>query len=312
MGREMVDSNTKQAYFPEGAIIIENNRGTAPGCILEEGGKIIIMLPGPPAEMQPMLDNIVIPYLREKSGYKTISKYLKVFGIGESQLEKGILDLIDTQDTVTIATYAKQGLVTIRLTSKSKTSEEGYKNIILVEQEIDKRLKDQLYSTKDEELEFVTADLLIKNNITLALAESCTGGMISSKITGVPGISKVFKKGIISYSNQSKIDELGVSTKTLEKFGDVSEETAMEMAVGIRKSAKTDLGLSVTGYAGPEAGEGGKPVGLVYIALSDKDGCHCKELKLSGGRERIRNMSTLYAFDIIRRYLLGETGEYIN
>jgi nicotinamide-nucleotide amidase len=303
MKRKMTDNNIKQAYLPEGCIVITNNNGTAPGCIVERNGKIVVMLPGPPKEMKPMLDDTVIPYLDQKSGYKTVSKYLRVFGIGESMLEDTIMDLVDTQKEVTIATYAKEGQVTVRLTSKSKTYEEAMMNIRPLEEEIKNRLKDKLYSTEDEELEYVASKMLIENGITVSIAESCTGGMVSSRLTDVPGISKVFNRGIVSYSNESKVENLGVSPETLEKFGAVSRETAIEMAEGIRRVAQTDLGISVTGIAGPDGGTDEKPVGLVYVALADKSGCDCKELRLAGSRDKIRNMAALNVFDMIRRYV---------
>ncbi|HQA56310.1 MAG TPA: competence/damage-inducible protein A [Acetivibrio sp.] len=305
MKREMTDNNIKQAYLPEGCTVIENNNGTAPGCIVEKDAKIVVMLPGPPKEMKPMLDDTVIPYLEQKSGYKTVSKYLRVFGIGESQLEDRIMDLVDAQKEVTIATYAKEGQVTVRLTTKCKTYEEAIFKIKPVEEEIAGRLGDNLYSTEDEELEYVASKLLIEHGITISLAESCTGGMIASRLTDVPGISKVFNRGIVSYSNEAKMENLSVSPETLEKYGAVSRQTAIEMAEGVRKTAKTDLGISVTGIAGPDGGTDQKPVGLVYVALADKSGCDCRELRLTGNRDRIRNMTTLYVFDMIRRYVLG-------
>ena len=305
MKREMTDNNIKQAYLPEGCTVIENNNGTAPGCIVEKDAKIVVMLPGPPKEMKPMLDDTVIPYLEQKSGYKTVSKYLRVFGIGESQLEDRIMDLVDAQKEVTIATYAKEGQVTVRLTTKCKTYEEAIFKIKPGEEELAGRLGDNLYSSEYEELYYGASKLLIEHGITISLAESCTGGMIASRLTDVPGISKVFNRGIVSYSNEAKMENLSVSPETLEKYGAVSRQTAIEMAEGVRKTAKTDLGISVTGIAGPDGGTDQKPVGLVYVALADKSGCDCRELRLTGNRDRIRNMTTLYVFDMIRRYVLG-------
>ena len=304
--RKMTDNNKKQAYLPEDSIIIENNNGTAPGCIMENDNKIIIMLPGPPSEMMPMFEDTVIPYLINKCGHKIVSKYLRAFGIGESQLEDTIMDLIDVQDKVTIATYAKEGEVTIRLTSKALTQEDAIREIEPYEKEIITRLKGAVYSTENEELEEVAAKLLMEKNISVSFAESCTGGLISYKLTKVPGISKVFKCTVVSYSNESKIKSLGVKGDTIEKYGEVSRETAVEMAEGIRKIAGTDIGVAVTGIAGPEGGTAEKPVGLVYLALSDKSGTQWKELKLWGGREKIRNMTSLFAFNLIRELLIDK------
>ena len=159
-----------------------------------------------------------------------------------------------------------------------------------------------MYSTADEELEEVLARILLEKNITVSLAESCTGGLISAKITNVSGVSKVFDRAVVSYSNEAKMEELGVNPETLKKYNAVSRETAMEMAEGIRKASRTKLGLSVTGIAGPDGGTEEKPVGLVYLALSDESGTISKELRLWGSREKIRNMTSLYALDLIRRY----------
>ena len=301
LNRPMTDNNVKQAYLPEGSTIIENNNGTAPGCIIEKEGKIVVMLPGPPSEMQPMFNDTVVPYLEQKCGYKIVSKYLRVFGVGESQLEDRIMDLIEKQDKVTIATYAKEGEVTIRVTSRVKTYEEGLREIEPFEQEIIKRLEGAVYSTENEELEEVVAKRLMEKNLTISFAESCTGGLISYKMTRVPGISQVFNRAVVSYSNESKMENLGVRAETLEKYGAVSKETAIEMADGVRKASKTNMGLSVTGIAGPDGGTEDKPVGLVFVALSTEEGTICKELKLFGKRERIRNMTSLYALDLIRK-----------
>ncbi|ABN52284.1 MAG TPA: competence/damage-inducible protein A [Hungateiclostridium thermocellum] len=308
INRKMTDNNVKQAYLPEGCTVVENNSGTAPGCIIEDKGKIVVMLPGPPPEMMPMLDDTVIPYLAEKSGYRIVSKYLRVFGIGESQLEEMIMDLVDKQDRVTIATYAKDGQVTVRLTTKARTEEEGFREILPLQNEIASRLKEALYSTEDEELEYVAAKMLIDNNITIATAESCTGGLISARLTDVPGISKVFNRGIVSYSNEAKMENLGVKPETLEKYGAVSSRTAMEMAEGVRKIASTDIGLAVTGIAGPDGGTDEKPVGLVYVALAHSLGTEVRELRLAGNRNRIRNLTVLNAFDMVRRYVMKLKG----
>jgi len=305
LGREMTDNNAKQAYFPEDSIIIENNKGTAPGCIIESENKVVIILPGPPREMQSMFDESVVPYLQKNSGYKIVSKYLRIFGIGESTLEEMIMDLVDKQEDVTIATYAKMGEVTVRLTCKSKLSEEGFNKICPFEEEIIKRLGSYVYSTENENLEKVVARMLLDNNLTIAIAESCTGGLICSKLVSVSGISKAFNRGIVSYSNDSKIEDLGVNKDTIKNFGAVSKETAIEMAEGIQKLAGSDIGVSITGIAGPGGGTAKKPVGLMYIALAYKGNTVYKKLNLSGDRERIINVASLHTFDLIRRQIGG-------
>ncbi len=302
--RNMTDNNIKQAYLPENCIVIKNSIGTAPGCIIEKDGKVVIMLPGPPSEMKPMFEESVIPYFAGRSDCKLVSKFIKIFGIGESAMEELIMDLVENQSNPTIAPYAKEGEVMLRLTARCEKGCNGEDIIKPVEDEIKRRLGDYIYSTDNKSLDEVAAELLLQKNVTIATAESCTGGMISGRLTEIPGISKVFNRGIVSYSNEAKMENLGVKRETLEKYGAVSRETAIEMAEGIRNVAGTDLGLSVTGIAGPGGGTEKKPVGLVYVALADKSGVNVKELRLFGDRGKIRRITCLHAFDMIRRKLL--------
>ncbi|MCX7711062.1 MAG: competence/damage-inducible protein A [Clostridia bacterium] len=311
INRPMAQNNVKQAYLPEDSIIIPNNNGTAPGCIIENGGKVIIMLPGPPSEMRPMLEDTVIPYFESKSPYKLVSKYIRIFGIGESSMEEKIIDLIEKQTNPTIAPYAKEGEVTLRVTARYEKDKENDDLITPVIEEIKSRLGDTVYSLENKNLEEVVGELLINKNVSISFAESCTGGLVSSKLTNIAGISQVFNRSVVSYSNQAKMENLGVKKETLEKFGAVSKETAVEMAAGIRNAADTDIGVSITGIAGPGGGTDEKPVGLVYIALADKSGVRHKELRLWGNRERIRNVTCLHVFDMIRRWVLGN-GEELN
>lgn len=303
--RPVTENNIKQAYLPEGSIIIKNKNGTAPGCIIESGDKIVIMLPGPPSEMRPMFDDTVMPYLWDKTDVKLVSKYVKVFGIGESQVEDTIMDLVDNQSNPTIAPYAKEGQVMLRITARVNRGEQADELIDPVICEIRKRLGDAVYSTENKELEEVVADMLMENKLTISVAESCTGGLISKKLTDIPGISRVFMGGIVSYSNNLKESFLGVKAETLQKYGAVSSATAIEMANGIRERSGTDLGLAVTGIAGPDGGTPEKPVGLVYIALASKEGTHANEFRLWGDRNRIRNVASLHALDMVRRYIMN-------
>lgn len=307
LNRKMTQNNVKQAYLPERSYIIRNSNGTAPGCIIEEGGKTVVMLPGPPSEMRPMFEESVIPYLTEKSDFRLESRFLRIFGIGESAMESMILDLIDSQTNPTIAPYAKDGEVTLRLTAKYPKDGSHEDIISPVEAEIRKRLGNNVYSSENKNMEEVAAELLMKTGTTIALAESCTGGLVSAKLTDIPGISAVFDRGVVTYSNASKMQMLGVKQETLEKFGAVSEQTAVEMAEGVRRISGTDLGVSITGIAGPDGGTAEKPVGLVYAALAYKGGVTCKELRLWGNRSRIRNVTTLHVFDMIRRYFMKNT-----
>jgi nicotinamide-nucleotide amidase len=301
----MTENNIKQAYLPENSMIIRNSNGTAPGCIIEEGGKVVVMLPGPPSEMKPMFEETVIPYFEKLSAYKLVSRYVRIFGIGESAVEDRLMDLIDNQTNPTIAPYAKEGEVTLRVTARYDRDGKSEDIIEPVVNEIKNRLGIAVYSAEDRNLEEVAADLLVENKKTISIAESCTGGLISSRLTDIPGISRVFDRAIISYSNESKINNLGVSEATLEKHGAVSAETACEMAEGVRRMSETDIGVSITGIAGPDGGTEEKPVGLVFIALSSEKGTRSKELRLWGSRARIRNVTALYVFDMIRQHLLS-------
>jgi len=303
--RPMTENNIKQAYMPEGSIIIRNNNGTAPGCIIEERDNIVIMLPGPPSEMKAMFEETVIPYLDERSESMIVSRFLRIFGIGESAMEEAIKDLIEDQSNPTLASYVKEGEIALRITARYPKDNTAEDIITPVEEEIKKRLGIKVYSSDNKGLDEVVAEMLLQTDATISIAESCTGGLISARLTEIPGISRIFNRGIISYSNQSKMENLNVKHKTLERFGAVSRETAIEMAAGIRKISGTDLGLAVTGIAGPDGGTPEKPVGLVYIALSHKDEVECKELRLWGARNRIRNVTSLHAFDMIRRKLIN-------
>lgn len=303
--RPMTENNLKQAYIPENSIIIKNSNGTAPGCIIEEGEKTVIMLPGPPSEMKPMFEQTVMPFLRSKSSNKLKSVYMRIFGIGESAMEDKIQDIVDSQDNPTIAPYAKEGEVTLRITAKYSQDEDPDAILKPIIEEISKRLGDTVYSLENKDLHVVVTEMLIDRNITIAVAESCTGGLICSKITEVPGCSKIFLQGEITYSNQSKQVELSVCEKTILHYGAVSHQTAKEMASGMKNKAGTDIAVAVTGIAGPDGATPDKPVGLVYIALAHSKGVDCKELKLWGDRNRIRNVTCLYVFDMIRKHLLN-------
>lgn len=306
INRNMTQNNIKQAYLPEDCIVIPNNNGTAPGCIIEKDEKCIVLLPGPPSEMKPMFEATVVPYFESKSPYKLVSKYIRIFGIGESAMEEKIIDIIEKQTNPTIAPYAKEGEVTLRITARYDKADDSKDLISPVIEEIKKRLGNAVYSLEDKNLAVVVGEMLIERNVSVSFAESCTGGLVSSKITDVPEISKVFNRSVVSYSNEAKMENLGVKEDTLERYGAVSKETASEMAAGIRNLSKTDIGVSITGIAGPGGGTEEKPVGLVYIAIADKDKVLHKELRLWGNRERIRNVTSLHVFDMIRHWLLDE------
>jgi nicotinamide-nucleotide amidase len=304
MQREMPENNKKQALVPEGAITIPNESGTAPGIILQTGEKIIILLPGPPNEMEPMLNKFVIPFLRKRLSNEVIkSRVLRFIGIGESSLEQKILDILKKQTNPTVAPLAKQGEVTLRITAKAKSEKDANELIEPIIQAIKERVGEYIYSYDNDPMEAVVGRMLIERRCTISIAESCTGGYLSHLLTNIPGISAVFDRGIISYSNKSKTEILNVPAEILKQKGAVSQETAISMASWIRKLSGTDLGVAITGIAGPDGGTPLKPVGLVFIALSTDSGDLCEKYLFNGNREAIKRRSALAALDLIRRYL---------
>jgi len=303
--RRMMVNNIKQADIPEGCTIIPNHNGTAPGCIIEKDGKTVIMLPGPPKEMIPMFEETVSPFFERKTGQVIGSRMLKVFGIGESEMEMKILDLIEAQSNPTIAPYVNMGEVVIRVTARSKDYDEAMKMIDPVIEKIKERLGSNLYAFDGESLEEIVVQLLIERNISISTAESCTGGMLASKLVNVPGVSKVFTNGFITYSNQSKTDILGVSPDTISTFGAVSKETAVEMVKGLVKKTATRAGIAITGIAGPDGGTPEKPVGTVWIAVMLDGEIEAGLFRQNGDRERVRHMACLNALNMLRKKILG-------
>lgn len=301
-GRNLTKNNEKQAYLPEGSIVIENNNGTAPGCIIEDSGKAAIMLPGPPREMVPMFMDTVLPYLKEKSGTVLYSRVLRLFGIGESRAASMCDDLIKNQTNPTIAPYAKEGEVTFRVTASADNVENAKAMVDTTCKAMYDRLGEYIYGEGDDNnLETVVVNKLAEKGLTVSTAESCTGGLIGKMLTEVSGASSCYGFGFVTYANEAKMQLLGVKSETLEKYGAVSEETAKEMAEGARRVSGSDIAVSVTGIAGPTGGTDEKPVGLVYIGVSDKDGTEAFRFVQHGDRERVRNKSALCALDIIRR-----------
>ena len=304
--RKMTTNNLKQALIPEGATAIKNNNGTAPGVIIEENNKIMIILPGPPKEMKPMFEEDIKPYLKSKSDSVIISKMIKILGIGESAVAETVKDLMESQSNPTIAPYAKEIGVILRITAKAENEAAALKLIEPLEIEIKNILGENVYATEDISIEDVVAKLLIENKYTVSTAESCTGGMIASTLINYPGISEVFMEGAVTYSNEAKHKRLGVKNETLEKYGAVSEETAREMAIGIAKKANTDVSIVTTGIAGPGGGTEEKPVGLVYIGVYVKGKVKVEKHIFKGNRSKVRNQATITALDILRRCLINE------
>ena len=286
-------------------MVLDNDNGTAPGLILEKYGKSAILLPGPPNELYPLFMNQVFPYLQKLQPEVIRSQMVKICGVGESQVEDKLLDLIDKQKNPTIATYAKTGEVHIRVTAKAATEEEARKLVKPVVKEIKNRFGDYVYSTKeDETLEQAVVKLLKKYDLTMTTAESCTGGLLAGRIINVPGASEVYNEGFITYSNKAKRKYLDVSKSTLKKYGAVSEQTAREMATGGVFATDSDACVAVTGLAGPDGGSEEKPVGLVYIATYMKDKVNVQKYQFKGNRAKIREQAVVKGLDLLRRSIL--------
>lgn len=311
-GRNIItENNKKQAMIPEGAIVLENYCGTAPGIIIEENNKRIILLPGPPREMRDMFEKSVKPYLEKFSSKQFISKYVRFYGIGESLLETKIKDIMDNQTNPTLALYAKTGEVLLRITVSGDDKAECEDLIRKQLDEIEKRVGEYIYLVGDEdisstqtEMNTVVANLLIENKFTISIAESLTGGKISSMLVEKSGISEALLEGVVCYSNKSKINTLGVREETLEKFGAVSEEVAKEMVLGVAKRLGADFAVATTGIAGPNSDGSGKPVGLVYIGIYAQGDISAKECLFTGDRELIRYRTSVEALEEVRRNIL--------
>ncbi len=304
-GYQCTPNNFKQVMFPrEHCIILPNPNGSAPGCIIEVDGKAAIMMPGPPWEMEPMFEEQVVPYLQKLSNCRFYSRTLRIFGRGESQVEHDIQDIVDAQTNPTIAPYAKSAETTLRITARCSDDTEGEKLILPVMDAIFERIGEYVYSSHGAELHEVCAELLAKNGLKLAVAESCTGGMIASRLVSVPGSSEWFIEGAVTYASDAKMRRLGVKADTLEKHTAVSAETAKEMADGIRSSSGADIGIATTGYAGPSGAA--DQVGQVFIGVSHADGTEVYEFNLKGSRERIRGAATLNALNLLRKLILSK------
>ena len=304
LNEDMPLSNLKQADIPEGAIVLLNENGTASGCIIEENDKMAVILPGPPKECIPMFDKQVKPILEKYTNKVLVSKNLNLCGIGESNASEIIRDLMLSSKNPTIAPYANNNEMRFRITASGKTREEAKE---ILKPTIDKLydiFKDYIYGEDDDTLQDVIVGKLIKNNMTISTAESCTGGLLASTMINVPSASSVFLNGVICYSNESKIYELDVCKKHLEKYGAVSEQVAIQMAEGIRKKSNTTIGISTTGIAGPAGGTEEKPVGLVYIAISmEGKETICRKLMLKGNRQKIREKTVNICFTNLLRLM---------
>lgn len=299
----MTPNNERQAYFPEGAAILPNPNGTAPACIVEQDGKIVVVLPGPPNELQPIYLQSVRPYLIRKSNRRITSVMLRTMGLGESTVEDMLRNLIDTQTNPTLATYVGDGDVLLRITASTQEGEDPQGLLHPMVERVKDILGDAVYSQDGKDLPTVIVERLAAQGMTLAAAESCTGGMLSSRLVDVPGVSEVLVEGVVTYRNDSKMRRLGVQKTTLEQYGAVSQQTALEMARGVRQTSGATLGVATTGIAGPEGGTADKPVGTVYIAISGPEGERAEKLYIPRNRQQVRKTTVMRVLDLIRHYL---------
>jgi nicotinamide-nucleotide amidase len=307
-GRKPTENNYKQALFPKGTKLIPNPVGTAMGALVEWEGTLFVTLPGVPVEMKSMFGETLEPLVRARSDGSIVSKTLHFAGIGESALAEKVQEFLDARDP-TVAPLAGQGRVRLRITTRAATEEEALDKISPVEREILSRLDDFYYGQGDETLEGAVARLLQERGATLALAESCTGGLLAKRLTDMPGSSAYFTEGLVTYSNEAKERLLGVPHALLLEHGAVSEPVARAMAEGSRTFSGADYGLSVTGIAGPDGGTEEKPVGLVFVGISDARGTFAEKLDFTAwarSRDSIRERSTNRAFDLLRLRLERE------
>ena len=303
----MSENNRKQAMVPEGAEVLHNPNGTAPGLFLKDGGRCVACMPGVPAEMKPMLTDQVIPRIRETFGIRSriVSRVLKTCGISESKVDQAIGDYFREMRNPTIGVLAHAGEIHIRLTCKGEKPAEIARLLDELEEKIRQRLGSLIFGRDEDRLEALVGQLLRERKATLAVAESCTGGLIASRITDIAGSSDYFERGVVSYSIPAKEQILGVPEAILRGFGPVSLPVAQAMADGVRRLSGTTFGLASTGIAGPTGGTPDRPVGFVCIALSWDGGDVAREYRLHGGRELIKYRTAQMALEMLRRHLLG-------
>ena len=300
---EMTENNLRQAELPEGCEIFDNGVGTAPGCAFETQGKHVLMLPGPPRECRAMLRDCAVPYLKRLSDSEIFTRNIHVFGLGESAVEDKLRGIMEEMRNPSLAPYAKDSEVLLRLTAKAGSKDEADALMEPVFKTVREALGDIIYGVDTGSLENTVRGLLEASSMTLAAAESCTGGLFSKRMTDLPGASKVFLGGVVAYSPESKTALLGVTPQLLREKGAVSRETALAMADGARKAFGADVGVGITGVAGPQ-GDGSKhEIGTVFAALTTEKDSFCRKVKLFHDRDRIRMSGASHALDMVRRYL---------
>src|SRR5215212_916719 len=305
MGRQMPEINSRQAMVIEGAEVLDNPNGTAPGMYIEHEGRSVALLPGPPREMRPMFENFVLPKLSEKAGdVRVVRRVLRVAGMGESAVDEKIAPVYTQYKNPQTTILFNRSEIEIHLTAQAKTEAEAELLLDGLAGQIEERLGDSVFAFRGEKMEEVVGLRLAVGGFTLATAESCTGGLIAHRLTEVPGSSSYFMEGVVTYSNEAKTRLLGVPEELIERHGAVSAEVAEAMAEGVKRRAGVDFGLAVTGVAGPGGGTQEKPVGLVYVALSDDAHTEHRRLMLPGDRHLIRWRASQAALDLLRRSLI--------
>jgi competence/damage-inducible protein CinA-like protein len=307
-GRPMAASNAKQALFPEGATPIANDYGTAPGFIIERNGRIALFFPGIPRELIPMLRSKGVPAILERFGSSNQvfrTRTLQVYGISESKLGEILADVARDEDDYHLAFLPRFPIIRLRMDASGQTSQEADQKLDAKQRVVNERLAESIISDDGRSLGEIVLHLLRGKSLTLALAESITGGMIGEMLTRVPGSSETFMGSIVSYSNDMKIDILGVSEETIRDHGAVSHRCAREMAMGARRVGKADIGVSVTGIAGPDGGTPDKPVGTFFLGLATADATISRGFLLPGTREWVKTLAAMQALDLVRRHILG-------
>lgn len=300
------EGQKKQAYFPEGAELIPNPKGTAPGFLIKEGKTLLVFLPGVPRELKTMVEETILPRLENEWKRETYfqSRTLRLFGISESKVDDLLKDIFENQREITLSFLPHFPEVNVRITIQGKSKNKACARLAYWEKAIRERLEHYVFGIDDDTMEEVVGNLLRKAKATIAVAESCTGGLIGHRLTNIPGSSDYVERAVVVYSNQAKIDLLKVPEEVILTHGAVSEPTAKLMAEGIRNLAGTTLGLSTTGIAGPAGGSPGKPVGTVFISLTDGKETSTKEYHFPGGRQQIKRMTSSVALNSIRQYFL--------
>jgi nicotinamide-nucleotide amidase len=303
-GREMPPVNEKQGDIIEGAMALDNPRGTAPGQRIEHAGRLLVLLPGPPAEMKPLFERHVLPGLRA-AGRVIRRRVLKIAAMPESEVDEIVAPVYSAVENPRTTILGAPGQIELHLVGEGASEEEAEARIDSLAAGLRERLPGRVFSDDGRELPAVVGDLLLERGLTLALAESCTGGLLSARLTAVSGASGFLDRALVTYSNRAKTDELGVEAVLIDRFGAVSAEVAARMAAGVRRTAGADVAIGITGIAGPDGGTTQKPVGLVYIALDGAAGTRVHRALFPGGRERVRFQATQVALEMIRRGLLG-------